>query len=63
MASGVGIVVFIVAIFVLSGLKVLNEFEGSKAWRECQQDYVQRLNDENISDAAAGEGGGAPLAQ
>jgi hypothetical protein len=44
-------------------LKVLKEFEGSKAWRECQQDYVQRLNDENISDAAAGEGGGAPLAR
>jgi hypothetical protein len=44
-------------------LKVLKEFEGSKAWRECQQDYVQRLNDENISDAAAGECGGAPLAR
>jgi hypothetical protein len=44
-------------------LKVLKEFEGSKAWRECQQDYVQRLNDEKISDAAAGEDGGAPLAR
>jgi hypothetical protein len=44
-------------------LRVLKEFEGSKAWRECQQDYVQRLNDERISDAAAGEHGGAPLAR
>ncbi len=43
-------------------LQVLKEFEGGKAWRECQQDYVQRLNDEKISDATAGEDGGAPLA-
>src|ERR1700692_2860737 len=46
-----------------SRLKVLKEFEGGKAWRDCQQDYVQRLNDEKISDAAAGEHGGAPLAR
>ena len=44
-------------------LQVLKEFEGGKAWRDCQQDYVQRLNDEKISDAAAGEDGGAPLAR
>ena len=44
-------------------LQVLKEFEHGKPWRECQQDYVQRLNDEDISDAAAGEDGGAPLAR
>jgi hypothetical protein len=44
-------------------LQVLKEFEGGKAWRDCQQDYVQRLNDEKISGAAAGEDGGAPLAR
>jgi hypothetical protein len=44
-------------------LQVLKEFEGSEAWRDCQQDYVQRLNDEHISEAAAGEHGGAPLAR
>ena len=33
MASGVGIVVFIVAIFVLSGLKVLNEYERGVVFR------------------------------
>jgi Endonuclease NucS len=44
-------------------LKVLKEFEHGKSWRECQQAYVQRLNDEGISDAAAGADGGAPLAR
>lgn len=45
-------------------LQVLKEFEGGKAWRDCQQDYVQRLNDEKISDATADwDGGGAPLAR
>ena len=45
-------------------LKVLKEFEGGKAWRDCQQDYVQRLNDEGISVAVAEwDGGGAPLAR
>ncbi len=45
-------------------LKVLKEFEGGKAWRDCQQDYVQRLNDEAISVAAADwDEGGAPLAR
>ncbi len=44
-------------------LQVLKEFEGGKPWRECQQEYVQRLNDEKISDAAAGADGGAPLAR
>src|SRR3990172_12020080 len=45
-------------------LKVLKEFEGGKAWRDCQQDYVQRLNDEKISVAAAEwDEGGAPLAR
>jgi endonuclease NucS-like protein len=44
-------------------LQVLKEFEHGKSWRECQQEYVQRLNDEDISDAAAGEDGGAPLAR
>lgn len=44
-------------------LKVLKEFEG-KPWRDCQQDYVQRLNEEKISVAAAEwDGGGAPLAR
>jgi regulator of protease activity HflC (stomatin/prohibitin superfamily) len=33
MASGVGIVVFMVAIFVLSGLKVLNEYERGVVFR------------------------------
>jgi hypothetical protein len=46
-----------------SRLKVLKEFEGGKAWRDCQQEYVQRLNDEKISGAAAGAHGGAPLAR
>jgi hypothetical protein len=45
-------------------LQVLKEFEGAKAWRDCQQDYVQRLNDEKISVAAAEwDEGGAPLAR
>lgn len=45
-------------------LKVLKEFEGGKAWRDCQQDYVQRLNEEKISVAAAEwDEGGAPLAR
>jgi len=45
-------------------LKVLKEFEGGKAWRDCQRDYVKRLNDEKISIAAAEWGeGGAPLAR
>ena len=33
MASGVGIVVFIVAIFILSGLKILNEYERGVIFR------------------------------
>jgi hypothetical protein len=45
-------------------LKVLKEFEGGKPWRDRQQEYVQRLNDESISDAAtAWDDGGAPLAR
>ncbi len=45
-------------------LRVLKEFDGGKAWRDCQQDYVQRLNDEKISIAAAEwDEGGAPLAR
>jgi len=45
-------------------LKVLREFEGAKAWRHCQQAYVQRLNEEKISVAAAEwNEGGAPLAR
>ncbi len=45
-------------------LKVLKEFEGGKAWRDCQRKYVQRLNKEKISDAAANwDEGGAPLAR
>jgi hypothetical protein len=45
-------------------LMVLKEFEGGKAWRDCQQEYVRRLNEENISDAASKwEDGGAPLAR
>jgi hypothetical protein len=45
-------------------LDVLKEFEGGKAWRDCQQDYVQRLNDEKISVAVAEwDDGGAPLAR
>ena len=45
-------------------LNVLKEFEGGTAWRDCQADYVQRLNDENISVAASEwSEGGAPLAR
>ena len=45
-------------------LKVLKEFEGAKAWRDCQRDYVKRLNDEKISIAATEwDEGGAPLAR
>lgn len=45
-------------------LQVLKEFEDGKAWRDCQHDYVQRLNEEKISEAAADWGdGGAPLAR
>jgi hypothetical protein len=44
-------------------LRVLKEFEG-RPWRDCQQEYVQRLNDEKISVAAAEwDEGGAPLAR
>ena len=47
-----------------SRLNILKEFEGGPAWRDCQQDYVQRLNDENISVAEAEwDEGGAPLAR
>lgn len=48
---------------VRARLRVLAEFEGQAVWRDCQQAYVQRLNDEGISEAAAGEDGGAPLAR
>jgi Endonuclease NucS len=45
-------------------LRVLTEFVGDKAWRECQKDFVQRLNDEKISVAAVEwDDGGAPLAR
>jgi hypothetical protein len=45
-------------------LKVLKEFEHGKAWRDCQQAYIQRLNEKGISDAEAEwDGGGAPLAR
>src|ERR1700688_4703637 len=45
-------------------LQVLKEFEATKSWRDCQQDYVQRLNDKKISIAAAEwDEGGAPLAR
>src|SRR5689334_2598462 len=33
MATGVGVVVFIVAIFILSGLKILNEYERAVVFR------------------------------
>src|SRR5882724_13686863 len=33
MATGVGVVVFIAAIFILSGLKVLNEYERAVVFR------------------------------
>jgi hypothetical protein len=47
-----------------SRLQVLKEFEGGKAWRDCQQAFVQRLNDKGISVAEADwEEGGAPLAR
>jgi hypothetical protein len=48
-----------------SRLHVLKEFEGSaKPWRDLQQQYVQRLNDEKISNAGAEwPEGGAPLAR
>ncbi len=45
-------------------LKVLKEFEHSKAWRNCQRSYIQRLNETGISDAEADwDDGGAPLAR
>ena len=46
-------------------LKVLKEFEASpKPWRDLQADYIQRLNDEEISFAEAKwDEGGAPLAR
>jgi hypothetical protein len=45
-------------------LAILKEFEGSGAWRDCQQDYVQRLNEEEISVAESEwDEGGAPLAR
>src|SRR5947207_3691446 len=49
---------------VRARLNVLKEFEGGDTWRNCQQDYVQRLNDEKISGASAQWAeGGAPLAR
>lgn len=48
---------------IMPRLKVLQEFEGQR-WRDCQQAFVQRLNDEGISHAEADWGdGGAPLAR
>ena len=45
-------------------LRILKEFEGGRAWRDCQQDYVQRLNSEGISLAESEwKEGGAPLAR
>ena len=48
-----------------SRLQVLREFEGNaNPWRDLQQQYVQRLNEEKISLAAAKwPEGGAPLAR
>jgi len=48
-----------------SRFQVLKEFEGSsKPWRDLQQQYVQRLNEEKISNAdAEWPEGGAPLAR
>jgi hypothetical protein len=46
-------------------LKVLKEFEGdAKPWRDLQQHYIKRLNEEGISRAdAEWPEGGAPLAR
>src|SRR5262249_5275661 len=45
-------------------LRVLKEFEGGQSWRQCQNQYVQRLNEKGISGAAAEwTEGGAPLAR
>jgi len=45
-------------------LQVLKSFEGRKTWRDCQDQYVHKLNDARISDAAADwPEGGAPLAR
>ena len=45
-------------------LRILKEFEGGGAWRDCQQDYVQRLNSDGISLAESEwKEGGAPLAR
>jgi hypothetical protein len=45
-------------------LKVLKEFEYGKSWRDCQQAYIQRLNEKGISEAEAEWAeGGAPLAR
>ena len=39
-------------------LAVLQEFEGTAPWRECQEAYINRLREEGISAAS-----GAPLAR
>jgi hypothetical protein len=45
-------------------LKVLRQFEHGRAWRDCQQAYIQRLNEKGISEAEAEWAeGGAPLAR
>lgn len=36
---------------VLQRLQPLQEFEGTRPWRECQADYVQRLNELGVSHA------------
>jgi hypothetical protein len=45
-------------------LQVLKSFEGGKTWRDCQDQYVRKLNAASISEAAADwPEGGAPLAR
>lgn len=45
-------------------LSVLKEFEHGEAWRDCQQTYIQRLNERGISGAESDWAeGGAPLAR
>lgn len=49
---------------ILPRLRVLKEFEHEGTWRDCQSAYIERLNDEGVSDAESDwPEGGAPLAR
>lgn len=49
---------------ILPRLKVLKEFEHEGTWRDCQSNYIERLNEEGVSNAESDwPEGGAPLAR